>query len=188
MDWNDTLYDDEYSAFLRSPEWRALREEVFARDGGMCVMCKSKENLRAHHISYEELLNPNCLVTLCDKCHEQVHRYTKSFNAALQNEDSELRRGVNLINAGITHLIDHYIYSRFSEVNPKGDIHFFTGPRDQRVNINGFIENLITLDPYAKPCQKGEQGPGGYWISARGRASWTRYEDIRLKRKKWSDL
>lgn len=188
MDWNDMIPNDEYSEFLRSPEWRALREQVFDRDGRMCVMCKSRNNLRAHHISYADRLNPDYLITLCDKCHSQVHQYTKSFNEALKNEDSELRRGINLINTGITHLIDQHIYSRCFELNPNGDVHFFTGPREQRVNINNFIENLVALDPYGKPSQKGESGFGGYWISHRGRATWTRYNDIRLKRKGWNEL
>lgn len=188
MDWNDTLYDDAYSAFLRTPEWRALREEVFARDGGMCRMCKSKDNLRAHHISYAELLNPDNLVTLCNKCHEQVHQYTRCFKDELQNPESEIRKGVDLLNTGITHLIDKFVYARFAEMNPKGDIHFFTGPWADRVNINDYIEKLITLDPYSYPAQKENVGAGSYWISCRGRASWTRYQDIRLKRKKWSDL
>lgn len=184
MDWNDTLYDDEYSAFLRSPEWRALRKEVFARDGGMCVMCKSKENLRAHHISYADRLNPDYLVTLCDKCHEQVHRYTKNFKTALRHDGSELNQGVNMVNSAVTRLIDQYIYARGAEFNPNGDIHFFTGPRDKQVNINRFIDKLITLDPYAEDYRDARS----FWINPHGRAAWTRYNDIRLKRQGWEEI
>lgn len=188
MDWSNKLQDSEYNSFLRSPEWRAVREEVFERDGGMCVMCKSKNNLRAHHISYEDRLNPDYLITLCDKCHAQVHQYTKDFNSELQNTDGEIRKGIDLINSGITHLIDRFVYARFAEVNSDGDIHFFTGPKSQQVNVNDFIDKLIKLDPYSHPCQRGELGPGGYWISYRGRAMWTRYQDIRLKRKGWKEV
>jgi hypothetical protein len=187
MNWDDTLHETEYDEFLHSPEWRALREQVFDRDGRMCVMCKSKNNLRAHHISYEDRLNADYLVTLCDRCHAHVHHYTRCFKDELQNPESEIRKGVDLLNTGITHLIDKFIYARFTEMNPKGDVHFFTGPMAERVNINDYIEKLITLDPYSYPAQKENVGAGGYWISCRGRASWTRYQDIRLKRKKWSE-
>lgn len=174
----------EYSDFLQSPEWRALREKVIMRDGCACHMCKSRNNLRVHHLSYDDLLDENNLITLCDKCHENVHQYTKNFRAALRNENSELRQGVDLINAAITRLIDQFIYARSAEFNPNGDIHFFTGPRNEQVNINDFINELISLDPYASSYGNVRS----LQINPYGRARWTRYNDIRLKRQGWKEI
>lgn len=186
LDFNSKLPND-YNEFLRSPEWLAKREEIITRDGGMCQMCKSRKNLRVHHKSYEDLLDNDSLITLCDKCHEQVHEYTKMFNAALHDENSDLRKSFDGVNEAITRLIDKSIYVRCAELNSDGDVHFFTGPIDSRVNINEFISSLITLDPYARPVQLGRPDS---WLTNHGigRATWTRYNDIRLGRKGWDEI
>ena len=64
------FYDD----YLRSGAWRALREQVFARDGGRCVLCNHAEDLEVHHRTYERLgkENLNDLTTLCRQCHDVV--------------------------------------------------------------------------------------------------------------------
>lgn len=56
-------------------------QNVIRRDGGKCVICGSEKKLQAHHIipvandpegvyKYDERNG----ITLCDKCHAQVHR------------------------------------------------------------------------------------------------------------------
>lgn len=64
-----------YDDYLRSPEWRTLRQRVIDRDGGECVICGSRNNLRVHHISYEKGMDEegDNLVTLCEDCHKKVH-------------------------------------------------------------------------------------------------------------------
>ena len=67
--------------YLRSPEWKAKREQIKIRDEGKCVECGNTFNLQVHHKSYVAVSpalpygreNPNDLVTLCDLCHVRKH-------------------------------------------------------------------------------------------------------------------
>ena len=65
----------ERERFYRSPEWRAVRETVFMRDGRICVKCKSQENLNIAQIlprsKYRHLqLEPSNLRVLCWPCNK----------------------------------------------------------------------------------------------------------------------
>ena len=69
------VYENSYQAYLDSPEFDEIRQEVFARDGWKCVACGSMQNLQPHHLTYqncghEELRD---LITLCSKCHTAFH-------------------------------------------------------------------------------------------------------------------
>ncbi len=51
---------------------------VRMRDGNMCVKCECKRDLAAHHIFRKSFLSnaqfePGNGITLCRKCHKQVH-------------------------------------------------------------------------------------------------------------------
>lgn len=67
-----------YSELLKDPRWQKKRLEVLALDFWECRSCLSKANtLHVHHLWYEKGKDPweypiNALVTLCEKCHEQV--------------------------------------------------------------------------------------------------------------------
>lgn len=65
----------ERARFYRSPEWRAVREAVFMRDGRICAKCKSQENLNIDHVlprsKYKHLqLEPSNLRVLCWPCNK----------------------------------------------------------------------------------------------------------------------
>lgn len=71
-----------YQAKLRDPRWKALRATVLIRDGNTCTKCGAKNNLQIHHKRYtgEPWEAPiNDLVTLCDECHEQIHKKSQPF-------------------------------------------------------------------------------------------------------------
>lgn len=54
-----------------------LKGEVKERDQHRCVVCKREKDLKAHHvIPYRESSLEN-LVTLCNYCHEYVHKILK---------------------------------------------------------------------------------------------------------------
>lgn len=60
-------------------EWtRALRKSIRERDSQCCVLCKNTTEKRAldvHHIDFtRNNNNPDNLVTLCRKCHKEVHQ------------------------------------------------------------------------------------------------------------------
>lgn len=69
-----------YDAYLRSPAWSRLREQVLARDGHLCQGCRESRATQAHHLTYErvgaELLFD--LIALCDRCHERCHPHKGS--------------------------------------------------------------------------------------------------------------
>ena len=65
----------EHDDYLRTPEWRAKRQRVLERCGGLCEGCREARATQVHHLSYEhwkcELLWE--LVAVCDACHEAAH-------------------------------------------------------------------------------------------------------------------
>jgi hypothetical protein len=66
-----------YEEYLRTPEWRARRQESLRRARYRCQMCNSPEPpLEAHHRTYERLGEelPEDLFVLCKTCHQWHHR------------------------------------------------------------------------------------------------------------------
>lgn len=65
----------EKLAYLRSPAWQSLRNQVLYRDRRQCQTCGCKTRLNVHHITYKNLgAEPlDNLVTLCDTCHTALH-------------------------------------------------------------------------------------------------------------------
>lgn len=67
-----------YEKYLKSKEWKQLRETVFKRDNYQCVLCGRKAN-HCHHLSYGffckygDSKRIEC-VSLCKECHELVHK------------------------------------------------------------------------------------------------------------------
>ena len=61
-----------------SPEdYAELRQYVFGRDGWRCRNCGYRGNLHVHHIKFRSDNGPDedwNLVTLCDGCHDGVHK------------------------------------------------------------------------------------------------------------------
>lgn len=55
---------------------KATRRAVYARDGWRCILCDSTEGLQVHHVILRSQGGSDLvqnLVTLCWKCHAQVH-------------------------------------------------------------------------------------------------------------------
>lgn len=77
----------EYNDYLQSDRFNALKMKVFRRDNFQCQICGSGKNLQAHHITYARRGHEHVddLVTLCAKCHCEVH---KNDNANLAEAES----------------------------------------------------------------------------------------------------
>ncbi len=57
--------------------YEQLRKQVLRRDGWQCQICGSRQNLEVHHKqlrSRQGSDEDSNLITLCDSCHEDVHR------------------------------------------------------------------------------------------------------------------
>ena len=66
------------------PEYKEWRKFVYKRDFWKCKICGSKKNINAHHIyngaNYTNLrFDITNGITLCEKHHIQLHKYTSSF-------------------------------------------------------------------------------------------------------------
>ena len=64
-----------YNEHLSSPKWKATREKVIKRAGGICEGCGERSINDVHHLTYDhvgdELLFE--LVGLCFRCHGKIH-------------------------------------------------------------------------------------------------------------------
>lgn len=66
----------KYYEYLLTEEWRNLRERVFARDNGVCVICKINQAKEVHHLHYRTLYKETLddLQSVCTSCHRDIHK------------------------------------------------------------------------------------------------------------------
>ena len=78
---NRLMSSAERNAYLQSPKWQALRQQVKARDK-VCQLTGATDNLEIHHITYDNLGNEylDDLVLLSRKAHQFVHDYYGSYD------------------------------------------------------------------------------------------------------------
>ena len=65
-----------YTAYIRSDQWRAKRQEAFAWHGRKCSGCGGVKMLQVHHLHYRTLGRENVevdLAVLCKPCHRSEH-------------------------------------------------------------------------------------------------------------------
>jgi hypothetical protein len=77
-----------YQEYIQSPHWAAKRSLRLKIDEHLCQGCWSSDNLHVHHKTYKRLGNENVqvdLVTLCETCHDYVHRMQKQWGISLFN-------------------------------------------------------------------------------------------------------
>lgn len=71
---------EEYAIFLRTSYWRTVRSAVIFRDEKKCTKCGDTNRLHVHHLTYENHNNEHehteDLITLCENCHNEIHRNT----------------------------------------------------------------------------------------------------------------
>src|SRR5512135_3264579 len=76
-----------YADKLRDPRWQKRRLEILERDKWECRRCGAKDQtLHVHHLKYVRGRDPwdyddGDYTTLCDECHETVHRHQKEETA-----------------------------------------------------------------------------------------------------------
>lgn len=65
-----------YREYIGSDAWKALRDRVLKRDGGMCQGCLDARASEVHHMSYRNFGSEFAfeLVALCSACHQRLHQ------------------------------------------------------------------------------------------------------------------
>ena len=71
-------HSPEYVAYMRSDEWREMRQRKLDQAGRECEKCGATSALEVHHKTYRRLWNERMsdLQVLCDDCHNDVHAKT----------------------------------------------------------------------------------------------------------------
>ncbi len=72
---SDRVLSEEYTKYLGSSEWKALRQKVFQRSNGICEGCADRKATQVHHLTYKHIFNEFLweLAAICDECHDRVH-------------------------------------------------------------------------------------------------------------------
>ena len=85
---------DDYRAYLRSPEWQELRKAALKRAGGRCQVCNNPERLEVHHRTYERIFEETLddLTVLCRRCHETHHVRRRRKKARQRARQKALER------------------------------------------------------------------------------------------------
>jgi hypothetical protein len=73
---HDSEWRARYNAYLKTPEWHAVRKRILKRAGGVCEGCGEKVPTQVHHLSYAHVFHEFLfeLVAVCDECHDRVHQ------------------------------------------------------------------------------------------------------------------
>jgi len=67
---------ESYADYLRSEEWRTIREHILVRDGGRCIDC-GRPATEVHHRIYPRHIDEtelDELVAICRACHSMRAR------------------------------------------------------------------------------------------------------------------
>jgi predicted HNH restriction endonuclease len=78
----------KYQKYIRSKEWKEIRDEVFEERNQRCQICgrregEDKAKLSVHHNSYEHLYDERDhkedLLVVCSVCHLAIHRNKNNY-------------------------------------------------------------------------------------------------------------
>ncbi|GAA0069242.1 hypothetical protein UT300003_07650 [Clostridium sardiniense] len=81
--------DDKEQKFYKSKPWIITRSIIKDKDNGLCLRCLANKEIRpmntVHHIeelkdSWEDKLKEDNLISLCEHCHQAIHKEYKTVN------------------------------------------------------------------------------------------------------------
>lgn len=84
-------FRNDYSDYLHSDKWKALRKKVFERCGGLCEGCRVLKPDQVHHLTYDNFGDEFLweLVAVCSLCHQRLHP-NKPIHFETENTMNEL--------------------------------------------------------------------------------------------------
>jgi len=76
-------FDQWYSEYIQTYEWKLKREAVLARCNWLCEGCRKQKATVVHHVTYSHVGNELLfqLVGLCRDCHDKVHGHDEAQEA-----------------------------------------------------------------------------------------------------------
>ena len=75
---------DELNGQLKNGKYKYQHEYILIRDDHKCQKCGAAESLLVHHIDGDDRHNRDGnLITLCSKCHLELHRPKQVFEIGL---------------------------------------------------------------------------------------------------------
>jgi len=84
-----------YQQYLKSSQWKALRQQAILRSGGKCELCGSRKHLVVHHTKYPKVLGEEHLDTLqclCEDCHNVKCHGGSPANHKLTKQEKRQRK------------------------------------------------------------------------------------------------
>ena len=63
--------------YYKTDHWIKVRDQVMARSGGICELCRRRKANQVHHKHYRSLFNENInrdLVATCGTCHRKISK------------------------------------------------------------------------------------------------------------------
>lgn len=69
------MKENRYSKYLKSDNWRLIREKLFAKRGEKCELCGKCWKIQVHHKTYKNVYKEKLedLQVLCATCHQKTH-------------------------------------------------------------------------------------------------------------------
>ena len=86
----------KYSEYLKTYQWKRLKDQAILKAGNKCQLCGSRHNLVIHHTKYPEILGTETiddLQCLCETCHNvKCHNGSPSNNKIRLSKQEKRRR------------------------------------------------------------------------------------------------
>jgi hypothetical protein len=113
-----TPTQENYYAYLKTPQWETLRRHALERDGQRCRICNSAKFLHVHHRKYPKVYGEESvsdLTTLCSACHDTYHLFKSSSAATktIPKKKSVRKKSLTLknsFNAAVSLLVKEGIF------------------------------------------------------------------------------
>jgi DNA invertase Pin-like site-specific DNA recombinase len=66
----------DYTEYLNSPEWKAIRKRILKRANHKCEVCKISRAYQVHHKTYKRIFHEkdSDLIAICGICHQDKHK------------------------------------------------------------------------------------------------------------------
>lgn len=136
---------EEYHEFLKSEEWKHIRAARMAIDGNVCAICGATDKLRVHHISYENgWCDVDNMITVCDRCHEDAHRYEKAVKAAEETEEYKVLQ--EQVREFYAHIVDGFVKETARELNSNGRAYMLSRNPKGNHRMAQYIDLLMGKD------------------------------------------